>query len=156
MSEPHTRLDQAMTARSLELKKRWVKVAEEAGITTSALSGIRRGEYKPSAHTARALEDALRWRHGSIQTVLDGGDPEPTERPTLTDTASARDALTVIKGGRPERSDLKAAEEEIRALAGDLSPAEVEFWIEKLYQQADATVEDARRIADLHRRQQEK
>lgn len=77
MSEPRTRLDQAMTARSLELKKRWVKIAQEAGITTSALSGIRRGEYKPSPHTARALEDALRWEHGSIESILDGGDPTP-------------------------------------------------------------------------------
>jgi transcriptional regulator with XRE-family HTH domain len=77
MPEPRTRLDQAMTARSLELKKRWVKVAQEAGITTSALSGIRRGEYNPSPHTARALEDALRWEHGSIDEILAGGEPTP-------------------------------------------------------------------------------
>lgn len=79
MSEPRTRLDQAMNARSLELKKRWVHIAKEADITTSALSGIRRGEYKPSAHTARALEDALHWAHGSIEQILAGGEPTPLE-----------------------------------------------------------------------------
>jgi transcriptional regulator with XRE-family HTH domain len=78
MPEPHTRLDQAMTARSLELGKRWVQIARDAGITTSALSGIRRGEYRPSALTARRLEDALRWEYGSIDAILDGGQPTPS------------------------------------------------------------------------------
>jgi hypothetical protein len=84
-----------MTARSLELKKRWVKIAQDAGITTSALSGIRRGQYKPSAHTARALEDALQWGHGSIETILAGGDPTPLNAPEMTDSGRAADDLSV-------------------------------------------------------------
>lgn len=75
MSASRTPLDLAMTERSLHVRKRWVDIAREAAITTSALSAIRRGEYRPSAHTARALEDALRWEHGSIDAILAGGEP---------------------------------------------------------------------------------
>lgn len=77
MSEPHERLNRAMLERGVELRKKWVHIAREAKITTSALSGIRRGEYRPSVHTARALEDALEWEPGSIAAILDGGDPTP-------------------------------------------------------------------------------
>lgn len=72
-----SRLDRAMRARSLELRKRWVQIAKEADITTSALGAIRRGEYRPSPHTAKALERALEWEPGSIESILDGGNPAP-------------------------------------------------------------------------------
>lgn len=102
MSGERTPLDQAMTERSLHVKKRWVDIAREAGITTSALSGIRRGEYKPSAHTARALEDALHWEHGSIEAILTGGKPKtlsltspgtPEREPTLAEIVAKMNQL---------------------------------------------------------------
>lgn len=78
MSEPHERLDRAMAARGVELKKRWVQLAREAEISTAALGAIRRGEYRPSPHTARALDAALEWEAGSVEAILAGGDPTPT------------------------------------------------------------------------------
>ncbi|WP_329520553.1 helix-turn-helix domain-containing protein [Spirillospora sp. NBC_01491] len=77
MSEPHERLDQAMQERGLELKKRWVNIADDAGVTTSALGAIRRGEYRPSPHTARGIETALQWAPGSVDAILGGGQPTP-------------------------------------------------------------------------------
>lgn len=77
---PAGRLDEAMTRRGLQLRKRWVQIADEAGITTSALGGIRRGEFRPSAHTAQALEQALEWLPGSIARILDGGDPVAAQK----------------------------------------------------------------------------
>lgn len=77
VEEPHARLDRLMRQRSLEIKKRWVEIAREAGISTSALGQIRKGDYRPSPLTARALDDAFEWQHGSIDAILSGGDPTP-------------------------------------------------------------------------------
>jgi transcriptional regulator with XRE-family HTH domain len=79
--EPHERLDLAMTKRSLDVKKRWVQIAKEAGVSTAALGAIRRGEYRPSPHTARGIEDALEWEPGSIDAILAGGQPKPKRTP---------------------------------------------------------------------------
>lgn len=81
MSQPHERLSEAMRQRGLQLGKRWVHIAKEAGITTSALGAIRRGEYRPSAHTAAALDGTLGWESGSVEAILDGGEPIIRERP---------------------------------------------------------------------------
>lgn len=106
MSEPRTRLDQAMTERSLEIRKRWVQIAREADITTSALSGIRRGQYKPGPHTARALEDALQWAPGSIAAILNGGEPAPADRRlTVQDEAHVTESATVTRED-PELTEL--------------------------------------------------
>lgn len=109
MSEPRTRLDQAMTDRGLKIKKRWVQIATEAGISTAALGAIRRGEYKPSPHTARRLEDAFQWSHGSIDAILAGGDPTPVEG---------------------ERPDIDPDEAEILAL--NLPDEDKEFYVEQI------------------------
>lgn len=77
MSEPHERLGQAMNARRLDLRKQWKDIATGAKISTAALGAIRRGEYKPSALTARGIEDALDWEHGSVDAILAGGEPTP-------------------------------------------------------------------------------
>lgn len=83
MSQAHERLSDAMRERGIRLGKRWVQIAKDAGITTSALGAIRRGEYRPSPHTAAALDDALGWKPGSVEAILDGGEPSsapPTAR----------------------------------------------------------------------------
>jgi transcriptional regulator with XRE-family HTH domain len=122
MPEPRTRLDQAMTERSLELSKRWVHIAKEAGITTSALSGIRRGDYKPSALTARRLEDALQWEYGSIDETLAGGEPTPR-------------AIRVTEAYTPEREPTPAetwAEMERRDKARAAENAELRRQLEQV------------------------
>lgn len=75
--EPHKRLDDALSDRRLDLGMRWNQVAQAAGVSPEALRAIRRGSYRPSPDTARALDNALRWEPGSVQAVLDGGEPTP-------------------------------------------------------------------------------
>ncbi|MBX6385248.1 MAG: helix-turn-helix transcriptional regulator [Microbispora sp.] len=77
MSEPHERLDQAMEERRLELRMSWTALARKADISPQALRSIRRGEYRPSRITARALDDALEWGRGSVERILDDGEPVP-------------------------------------------------------------------------------
>lgn len=87
MSQPHERLSEAMRKRGLQLGKRWVHIAKDAGITTSALGAIRRGEYRPSPHTAAALDGVLGWEPGSVESILDGGEPAVREQRVPLGTA---------------------------------------------------------------------
>lgn len=112
-NEPHQRLDRAMRERGIELGKRWVQIAREAGITTSALGGIRRGQYRPSPHTARALERALQWESGSVDAILAGGDPVPL-RSTAEVIASTQEITAQVERrlaeqrSSPDRDELAA------------------------------------------------
>lgn len=77
MSEPHERLDKAMSERRLDVRLQWSELASAANIKPESLRAIRRGDYRPSPLTARLLEDALRWERGSIAAILAGDEPEP-------------------------------------------------------------------------------
>lgn len=79
MRNNQTQLDAAMDARRVDLRMTWREVAETAELSLAGLSAIRRGERQPSTLTVRRIEDALQWEHGSIQAVLDGGDPTPVQ-----------------------------------------------------------------------------
>lgn len=79
MTEPFERLDEAMNRRRVQLRMNWREVSDAAGISYTALRAIRKGEYRPTELTARGLDDALQWTHGSVYAVLDGGDPTPIE-----------------------------------------------------------------------------
>lgn len=67
-----------MEARAVELGLTWSDVARISGVDRETLRkmrfglGGRRG-FAPI--TKRVVEDALQWRHGSIDTVLANGDP---------------------------------------------------------------------------------
>lgn len=81
MTSPNERLDAAMDARRLDLGLTWQEVAQAASISPATLRAMRAGTNMPSALTRRRLEDALRWERGSIQAILDGGDPTPVDAP---------------------------------------------------------------------------
>ena len=109
MSGTRTRLDQAMDRRRLDLRKQWKDIATAAGISTAALGAIRRGEYKPSALTARGIEDALQWAHGSIEAIDAGGDPVPLrgESPAAGSDA-ATETVVVAPGVDPDEARIWA------------------------------------------------
>jgi transcriptional regulator with XRE-family HTH domain len=107
MSQPHERLSEAMRRRGLQLGKRWVHIAKEAGITTSALGAIRRGEYRPSPHTAAALDDVLAWETGSVERILDGG--EPTVREQRVPLGTAHETGEAGAGVVPTDEELRAS-----------------------------------------------
>jgi hypothetical protein len=77
LSEPrYDLLDRAMDERRLALGMRWRDLADNTGLSGQALRDIRRGRSVPRELTARHLEEALGWTHGSIQRVLRGEDAE--------------------------------------------------------------------------------
>ncbi|MEV2277797.1 hypothetical protein AB0I72_19655 [Nocardiopsis sp. NPDC049922] len=55
------------------------EVAKRARRGTEALRRIRKGEVSIPMATRRALEDALEWTPGSINSILAGGRPMPLE-----------------------------------------------------------------------------
>lgn len=77
MPRAHKRLDQAMNDRRVELDMTWGEVATRARIAEVTLRAIRKGDNNPGELTARRIEDALQWEHGSIDAVLNGGEPTP-------------------------------------------------------------------------------
>lgn len=78
MSDPYTRLDEAMRRRRLELgMKTWRDLSLAAGISYETLRALRNGEGKPADSTIHGLERALQWQIGSVQRVLDDKDPLP-------------------------------------------------------------------------------
>ena len=125
MSASRTPLDLAMAERSLHVRKRWVDIAREAGITTSALSGIRRGEYRPSAHTARALEDALGWEHGSIEAILNGGEPT-VKAVRVTEAAEPDEGQAPETGNEPTLSEVRRRLSELTAEVKELQRRDAE------------------------------
>lgn len=81
MTSPHEHLDAALDARRVELHMSWRDLTNTAGISYEALRAIRRGGRTPSLVTKRRVEDALQWAPGSIDAILDGGDPTPLDVP---------------------------------------------------------------------------
>lgn len=87
-------LGEAINRRRLDLDMTWRDVERAASLSYEGLRGIRRGDRNPSALTARHLEDALQWEHGSVEAVLDGGEPTPMSKDnTLGQRMDRRDRL---------------------------------------------------------------
>jgi hypothetical protein len=64
--------------RELQPKLTWDQVALKAGIHRETLRQIRNGtstDIRPLS--AAGIEDALGWKHGSIDAILAGGEPTP-------------------------------------------------------------------------------
>lgn len=66
-----------MDRRRRDLRLKWDEVAARAGIHRETLRQIRIGNGDIRPLSATGIEDALEWEHGSIDTVLDGGEPTP-------------------------------------------------------------------------------
>lgn len=108
MGTPHERLDAAMNERRLDLRMKWRKVADGAGVSYEALRAIRKGEYHPSELTRRGIDDTLRWKPGSVADVLAGGDPSPMDGDD--EDALVQLVTELVRQGRPQ-SDLRKAVE---------------------------------------------
>lgn len=89
--EVRRRLGALMEERRLELGLRWQDVAEHGGVSLKALHSARTGNASIRPLTQQAIENGLRWQHGSIQRVIDGGDPVAAsiERTPVIATGSA-------------------------------------------------------------------
>lgn len=81
------RLARYLEERALDLGLTWREVAKRADISIETLRLLRTGDEGARPLTMRAVDSALEWRPGSVQRILDGGEPEdlftPEERRAL-------------------------------------------------------------------------
>lgn len=124
-----------MEKRRIELRLKWTQVAERADLSQAGLGAIRRGERHPSALTRARIDHALRWVPGSVDRVLDGGEPTPigsgeTDREGL----SAQDLRIMIAESQDELRYLSPKYESNRASL----TAHLERRIAELQRQLDA------------------
>ena len=80
-------LETWMDERRQQLRLRWARVAELAGMTTPNLLRIRKGKIRISWEAAAGIEDALLWERGSVEAAVLHGIP-PVVRAGV-DAASA-------------------------------------------------------------------
>jgi hypothetical protein len=69
------RLAREIETRALDLGLTLRDLAQTAGLSYEALRNIRHGTGGMRPLTARKVEAALRWENGSINRILDGGEP---------------------------------------------------------------------------------
>ena len=86
--EARQRLARYMEDRALDLGLTWREVAKRADISIETLRLLRAGDDGARPLTMRAVDGALEWRPGSVQRILDGGEPEdiftPEERRAMS------------------------------------------------------------------------
>ena len=73
------RLAELMDERRAELRLRWRDVADLGGVSYEVLRAVRHGTGEIRRLTQRGIEDGLKWAPGSVQDILDGGEPRPAE-----------------------------------------------------------------------------
>ncbi|WBB94267.1 hypothetical protein [Verrucosispora sp. WMMC514] len=91
-NEARTRLAQLMDERRIQLRYRWIDVAARADLNKETLRAIRYDTHDIRPLSKRGIETALSWTPGSIDKILNGGDPEPLPAPADLDAARAASA----------------------------------------------------------------
>ncbi|MFK0155406.1 helix-turn-helix domain-containing protein [Streptomyces sp. NPDC090493] len=130
-----------MNRRRLELHMTWRELSTNAGISYEALRAVRRGDYRPTALTARALDDALGWAPGSVYSVLDGGQPV-LAADTSTPPPDGPSTPTEADSGRLSSRELEALADMVASAADgfDLTPEQ----LDQAYARARRLVEEKR------------
>lgn len=88
--EARKRLADAMDERRIELGLTWREVAQRGRISPETVRAARNGSSNIPPLTAKALEEGLAWRRGTIEAILSG---EPVAAPGAT-TGTATSANT--------------------------------------------------------------
>lgn len=120
------RLARLMDERRQDLRLTWEVVAQRAGMSREGLRRTREGERAMRVLTKRGIEDALYWAPGSVDAVLDGGEPTPIPR-TVTGQASAPLTFEATARGETVSGQMDAT---LPALGGQVT-GEVELTIEE-------------------------
>jgi hypothetical protein len=95
-----------MEARRLDLGLTWEQVADRASLRYETIRAIRAGESRGRALSRRAISAALAWTAGSVDSILDGGDPEeaaaaPLQTPAATEDAERRAVIDGVRALYP-------------------------------------------------------
>lgn len=123
MSDPHERLDAALDARRLDLDMSWKELALAARTSEATLRAYRSGARRPTGRSQRRLEDTLKWAHGSIDAILDGGEATPADAPQPPAEAAPRSLAEAVERAeaRLEQINVEVADalRELRELRGE-------------------------------------
>lgn len=105
-----TRLDELMTARADQLGLKWHQIAEQAGISRDTLHRVRTGTDTVRSLTKAAIERVLRWAPGSIDNIVNGGEPIETMSPEQAQQAATDEIILALWSQlpRPQRARLLA------------------------------------------------
>lgn len=75
MDPNRERLSERMEDRRKELRLKWTQVGRRGGMSPQNLLRIRNGVISITEDAADSVEDGLFWARGSVQAILDGGEP---------------------------------------------------------------------------------
>lgn len=101
-SSARQRLAALMDRRRVDLGLTWQRVSERGDVSLRALHSVRSGDNAIRALTQAAIEKGLGWRSGSIETILGGGDPVPTDSPPAPVSQAALDIASLTEGFDPD------------------------------------------------------
>lgn len=123
-------LSHHMGERRVDLNLQWKDVEKAAGISGTLrrriMSGQAQGVTPPTAH---GFEQALKWKKGSVQEVLGGGEPTPIEAQNRSRSVSTGAPPTPPSTASAPRSPSRAS-----APAGDLELAKIRYWSSRVGQ----------------------
>lgn len=88
--------------RAKQLGMDWSEIAELVGVPPQTLWNWRTGKHLPRRKPARALEQALQWRTGSIDGISRGLPPIPIEASTDSHATELGSKPDVSKSTRAE------------------------------------------------------
>ena len=113
-----------MDARRQELGLTWDEVAAGADMSREGLRRVREGGRNMRPLTKSGIERALSWTPGSVDAILEGGEPTPLRRTVygaaravLDGQATARGEVRTAREIRQEKLARAKAE-----LLGDIAP----------------------------------
>lgn len=112
------RLGELMELRRVELGLTWEAVARRAGISRTTLNEIRKGKIENTQPlTKRAIERALDWASGSVDSILVGDEPTPV--------------VAAVGGDEPEAAAVAREPRHGRGAAGDVTPEDIMLTLQK-------------------------
>lgn len=119
MSLEGERFCDAVMSRAMELGRRTdALLAAAGGPSTTTMTKLRQGDYRPRHDTMEKFDTALKWEPGSAWRVWNGGAPTPngTRHRSGVDNGVVEFELTgqrgvhvVVKGPVKERAALEAS-----------------------------------------------
>lgn len=129
--QPRERLTARMETRRVALRLQWGEVATRAGISTAHLRRIRNDESPLTPLVKASLEDALQWAHGSIDAILEGGDPVEVAAVRAVSSLGGT-SYAKVEARTPEDQTTEGLEAALRELARRLSPDRVRAVLEEV------------------------